>query len=183
MSIGKLILYPTDPETAPPAAQALSNSLHLLGLIGQPLGTDANGFLAGEHFLQLISFVGCSPAVCLNPQEERTTGLCHLSILGPFDSPQLLFSQDCRPPRCPSCQQSLPNWKEFADKREIVCKRCGASQQGGDITWGRRAGYGRIFIEIHNIFPGEAQPVAGLLNQLETETGLSWDYFFTASNQ
>ncbi len=182
MSIGKLILYPTDTEATPPEAKALINSLNMLGLIGRPMDSDANRFLAGERFLQLISFVGCSPAVCLNPREERATGFCHLSICGPFDSPRLVFAQDCRPPRCSACQKTIPNWKEFADNQEITCNRCGESQRAEKIAWGRRAGYGRIFIEIHNIFPGEAQPVGELLNKLQTKTGLSWNYFFSASD-
>lgn len=179
MSIGKLILYPYDTELPPPKVEALSTSLRKLGLIGQPIDKRMNSFLAGEHFLQLISFVGCSPDVCLAPRESRATGFCHLSICGPFEPPQLIFANDC----CPACKQPLSNWKKLNDNRYIKCIHCGESHGAQDITWGRRAGYGRMFIEIHNIFPGEARPVDALFKQLQQESGLNWNYFFTTANE
>jgi hypothetical protein len=35
-----------------------------------------------------------------------------------------------------------------------------------------------VFIEVHNIFPGEAQPVAALLRQLQQLDGSPWRYFY-----
>jgi hypothetical protein len=182
MSIGKLILYPRDTESPPPQAETIIESLRSLGLIDRPMGSDTNRFLAGKRFLQLISFVGCSPDVCLAPRDNTATDFCHLSICGPFNPPQLIFSGNCRPPRCPACKKALTDWKEFAGKQEIKCNQCGERSRPEKISWGRHAGYGRIFIEIHNIFPGEAQPVDGLFKQLQQETGMSWDYFFTEAN-
>lgn len=182
MSIGKLILYPSNAESPAPDAELLIKSLLKLGLIGQPIDSDTNRFLAGERFLQLISFVGCSPSVCLTTQDNIGKDFCHLSIRGPFNPPQLVFDKSCRPPRCPVCRKSITGWKEFVGSPEISCNQCGETPGPEEITWGRRAGYGRMFIEIHNIFPGEAQPVDRLFKRLQTETGLEWDYFFTSSD-
>lgn len=179
MSIGKLLLYPRDSVASPPEAEELTRCLRALGLIGQPLGANPTRFVAGEQFLQLISFVGCSPNVCLAPQDASAPGFCHLSIYGPCDPAKLVFASACRPPLCPACQLPLTGWKAFAAERKIRCSQCEVTIDIADITWGRRAGYGRMFIEIHNIFPGEARPVAGLFKQLQQETGLEWDYFFT----
>ncbi len=180
MSIGKLILYTSNTEAPAPEAKALIKVLSKLRLIGQPMDSEKNSFLAGERFLQLISFVGCSPNISLSPQAEDS--FCHLAIKGPFNQPQLVWNENCRPPNCPACQKPISNWKEFSGISEIRCNQCGETSELSSINWGRRAGYGHMFIEINNIFPGEAQPVDELFEQLHNLTGTKWGYFFTSLN-
>ncbi len=174
MDIGKLILY----SNAITDRKHLISSLQEMGLLGQPMGAENNDFLAGERFLQLISFVGCSANVCLKPKLDLDGGFCHLTIKGPFDKPQLFWGKNSRPPRCPICKKGMHDWQNNIDSQTIKCIRCENLTRLEDIAWGRHAGHGRIFIQINNIFPGEAQPVHGLLMDLGRLTGKEWDYFF-----
>jgi hypothetical protein len=179
MSIGKLILYPADPSAPPPATGALIRSLQQLGLMGQPMDTEPGGFLAGDRFLQLISFVGCSTDVCLTPQADPGCDFCHLTIHGPLPQPQLMYDNSCHPPRCPDCKTPISDWKERFDGASIKCGDCDTEIPAGAINWGKYAGFSRLFIEIHNIFPGEAIPVGLLFDRLQQDTGVTWKYFFT----
>ncbi|MCP3670730.1 MAG: hypothetical protein GY814_09920 [Gammaproteobacteria bacterium] len=180
MSIGKLILYTGDTSPAPPAIELLTQSLQELELIGHPIDSEANSFLPGDSFLQLISFVGCSPNICLTPQTE--SDFSSVTIRGPFLQPQLIWDRNCRPPRCPGCNKPIPDWEKSFNGSTLNCMRCGTESEAGDINWGRYAGYGRMFIEINNVFPGEATPVDLLFNRLKGETGVEWRYFFTGHN-
>jgi len=179
MSIGKLILYSGSSKPSISETGALIDYLREIELIEKPLDAEEKRFLTGERFLQLISFVGCSTNVCLAPKTSNDSGFCHLTIRGPFQKPQLFMGENCRPPRCSACQKTASNWKENIDDQALKCAQCGNITRLEDISWGRHAGYGRIFIEINNIFPGEAQPVPDLLASLGRVTGTDWSYFFT----
>lgn len=179
MGIGKLTLYPGNSTSTPPETEPLIRSLRKQGMIGQPLNSDTNSFLAGDNFLQLISFVGCSPAVCLTPEADIGNRLCSLTLRGPFDQPQLVWDRNGHPPRCPACSKSMTNWKQHLGNTLIRCDRCGVESGLETITWGKHAGYARIFIEINGVFPGEAIPVDLLFKQLYRDTGFEWRYFFT----
>ncbi len=179
MSIGKLILHSSSEESPIAEADHLIISLQEIGLLGHPIERDKHDFFTGKRFLQLISFVGCSTNVCLTPDSDHDVEFCHLTIKGPFGQPQLFSDNNIRPPRCNSCREQVPNWQDNIDGQTLQCHLCGNVTKLGDISWGRRAGYGRIFIEITNIFPGEARPVHDLLENLENLTRTEWDYFFT----
>ncbi len=179
MSTGKLILYPGNTTSSPPLVTSVIESLQQVGLIGQSLDNGQNSFLAGENFLQLITFMGCSPDVCLTPHSHAERDFCHLTILGPLPEPQLIWDNNCRPPRCPECKKPLSNWKQGVNNTSINCNICGTESALGDLNWGRGAGFSHIFIEIHNVFPGEAVPVDALFTQLQRDTGVSWRYFYT----
>jgi len=179
MSIGKLILYPRETSSAPPTVELLIKLLQELKLIGRPIDSEINSFLPGDSFLQLISFVGCSPNICLAPQTDTKSDFSSVTIRGPFQRPQLVRDRNCRPPRCPGCNKPIPDWEKSFNSALLNCKRCGTESGAEDINWGRYAGYSRMFIEINNVFPGEATPVDLLFNQLKRETGVTWQYFFT----
>ncbi len=179
MSIGKLTLYSGNTESSLPETDALIDCLREIGLIGKPLDTYKNRFLTGENFLHLISFVGCSTSICLAPTTGDDSEFCHLTIKGPFENPRLFLDKNSRPPRCHTCKKSTANWQDHIENQAIKCVECGNLTRLEDISWGRSAGYGRIFIEIYNIFPGEAQPVPDLLARLGNLSGSVWSYFFT----
>jgi len=46
------------------------------------------------------------------------------------------------------------------------------------IRWTKHAGFARIFIEISNVFPGEAIPVDELLNTLGEMGAGDWNFFY-----
>jgi hypothetical protein len=180
MSIGKLILHSDSAEPISPGRGSLISSLKEMGLLGEPLDSKKERYLAGERFLQLISFVGCSTNVCLTSKTSNNKGVCYLAVKGPFSQPQLIWDKNSRPPRCPACKQPITDWKQYIGNATIKCTQCENEARPDEISWGRNAGYGRIFIEINNIFPGEARPVPDLLEGLRRLTETEWSYFFTS---
>ncbi len=178
MSNGVLILAPGDPASRLPTREQLVHALGDIGLLGAPLAGQDDTYLAGERFLQLITFMGCSPHVRLEPPVDGADAFCHLALLGPYDRPRLLHGRNTRPPRCPRCKTAITNWREFVDADTITCSHCGATCSMAQLEWRRNAGYGRLFIEIRNIFPGEAVPVDELMNRLRETGGGEWGYFY-----
>lgn len=178
MNMGKLILASGPNELQLTESMELTCALREMGLTGQCLDSGEGRFLTGNRFLQLISFVGCSTNVCLTPRASDDHAFCHLTVKGPFARPRLVRDGKSRPPLCPLCKESLHDLKGCTDGRMIICGSCGRKSRPEDIAWGRGAGYGRIFIEINNVFPGEVRPVPELLMDLGRLTGTEWVYFF-----
>lgn len=183
MSTGKLILHSDWTQPSLLETGLLANALRDTGLIGEPLTKDTELFLTGERFLQLISFVGCSTNVCLTPIPDDSEEFCNISITGPLRQPTLIWDRNCRPPRCPGCKTPMTNWQEQIHPDKLKCSQCNKELQLQEISWGRQAGYGRIFIEISNIFPGEARPTHILLDELSRTTGTEWSYFYIESEK
>jgi hypothetical protein len=178
MNDGRLLLHPHDPDAPLPSRAALLQALAEIGLLGAPLGEDeAAGFLVGEQFLQSITFMGCSPFIQLEPPADGG-GFCHLALLGPYAEPRLLHGRNTRPPPCPSCGKRMEGWREQLAQGVIGCTHCGSQTPLSRLTWRRNAGFGRCFLEIRHLFPGEAVPVDGLLLHLEAFGAGPWDYFY-----
>jgi hypothetical protein len=178
MSNGSLILVPKNPAAGPKTVAEVVTPLGAIGFLGAPLEKGEDLFRVGERFLQLISFVGCSPYLQLEPPASGEGDFCHIAIHGPFASPRLLLSDDVRPPRCPACKATLKEWRQQVGGGLIGCSECGAKHPLEQITWGKNAGYGRLFLEIRNIFPGEAIPVAELMNRLQDLELGEWKHFY-----
>jgi hypothetical protein len=183
MSTGKLILHSDWTQPSILEAELLADALRDTGLIGEPLAKDKELFLAGKHFLQLISFVGCSTNVCLTPKPGDAGNFCNIAITGPLRQPTLIWDRNRRPPRCPACETPMTNWQEQIHPGKLTCSQCNKELQLQEISWGRQAGYGRIFIEISNIFPGEARPTHILLAELSRTTSTEWSYFYIESEK
>ncbi len=178
MSNGKLLLYPKDPARTPPPLQAVAARLGEIGLLGAALDRIRGTYRVGERFLQLITFLGCSPYLRFDPAAEGDADFCHLALAGPFETPRLRYAANTRPPRCPRCGQPLEGWREFADSDAIDCPACDTAHPPHLLEWGKSGGSGRLFIEIRNIFPGEAVPGEELLREL-CELGCGeWGYFY-----
>ncbi len=178
MSNGSLTLYPIDPRVNLATVSQLVHHLAHIGLLGDPLDEAAVVFRVGERFLQLISFLGCSPYLQLDPPADGGDDFCHLAILGPFATPRLLYGEDTRPPRCPSCGAAMRAWREEISSGNVGCRECGTRHPLERIEWRKHAGYGRLFVEIRNIFPGEAVPVDELLTRLQDLGCGEWGYFY-----
>jgi hypothetical protein len=183
MSTGKLILHSGNTQSPLVDTEPLVAALRDMQLIGEPLAKDERIFLTGERFLQLISFMGCSTNVCLTPISNDTGNFCHIALTGPLSQPALIWDSNCRPPRCPACKKPIANWQEHISIGKLKCAQCSKESQPEEINWGKQAGYGRIFIEISNIFPGEARPSHILLEDLTRATGTEWSYFYIESEK
>ena len=175
----KLMLLPADPGSPPVNCVRLAGELQAIGLIGAPVALEDNLFYpTGDNFLQLISFLGCSPYIQLAPPANGGVDFCHITLFGPLGSPQLLHGKNTRPPRCPSCKAPIANWREGLETESLSCARCNLTSPLSTMEWRNNAGLGRFFIVIQNIFPGEAVPVDALMNQLRGISGGEWGYFY-----
>jgi hypothetical protein len=189
MPAPKLLMYPAGPETPAVPEDRLAQELQSIGLIGAPIPLKEGMFYpVGEHFLQLVTFLGCSPAIELDPprapQELEAASaagrFCHVFITS---GTQLQFRGDnqTRTPRCPRCRSPEPHWKTMLEawqegKHEPAwsCQNCGFSGQLSDLVFRKTAGFARTFLEIRGIYPSEAVPGQTLLDTLAALTGEPW---------
>jgi hypothetical protein len=181
---GCLVLTPA-PAAPPPSREATIEHLDRSGFIGEAFDAGGKqGFLIGERFLQQLTFMGCSPHIELSPPEDGGS-FCHVRIRGPLQEPILLAGRNAQPPRCASCRgrveawrESLAAWRRRPAEAQVICPRCGKAQHPMDLDWKKQAGCGRLLIEIADVFPGEAVPVASLLKGLEQLGAGAWRYFY-----
>ncbi|MDH3970915.1 MAG: hypothetical protein OEU63_01955 [Gammaproteobacteria bacterium] len=189
MAAYKLILLPTEPQCPPLDCARLASELQAIQLIGEPVAVDNGVFYpTGKHFLQHISFLGCSPAIELEPPSDPA-GLSADSAAGKFchvflhssTSLCLRADQQCPPPRCPKCRQPCSDWRttfsrgqQNPARTDWNCSGCGFSGQLTDLCFRKAAGIGHTFIEIRGIYPSEAVPTDALLNRLQRLSGGPW---------
>lgn len=175
-----LLLHPADPCWIPGAGDRFSDLLEQLGLIDATLKAGRSGdFRAGEQFLNLIMFLGCSPRVVLEPGEaDEGQTACYLQY---HLYPEVTFlSAAKRPPvRCPGCRAPAGEVDASSHVRSVTCARCGQNVQVCALDWRRAAGFGRFFLEIGGVYPHEAVPSDKLLDSLREHSGGAWQYFYT----
>ena len=189
MPANKLILLPQDPLCPPVNCGQLAEVLQSIGLIGELLEPEGHAFFpTGDKFLQLISFLGCSPMIELEPPADRSMlaaasadgKFCHL-FLDCNKSLVLRTDSQCPPARCPDCRQPLADWrslieawKKQAAQSDWNCASCGYSGPVTGLNFRKAGGFGRTFIEIRGIYPSEAVPTDTLLASLQHLTGGPW---------
>lgn len=190
-AIYRLVLHPQDADYAPESSGMIQETLYDLGFIGEPCslpdsGNEEHGFLAGERFLQLLTFMGCSPNINLAPQCKSDRDYCHI-VLSPIYA-QTHFRSHVRDvfARCPACgrrdadwQRLIERWQVNTSLKKYLCPHCDESMSLYDLGWRQLAGFGRFFIEVFSIFPHEGIPTGNLLSSLEGACAQPWTYFFT----
>lgn len=186
----KLVLLPADPGFVPGDTGEVLAALRRVGLCGGPLlPADADEACrrcrAGPEFLGLVTFLGCSPNVRLEPEGPDDRNFCHLELCGPFDQVEFLGGGALKPPRCPSCRSLAADWRDrlLAWERtrgDVVwtCPKCGHGTDLYRLDWRRGAAFGRFALDLWNVYEGEAVPSEALLNLLKTTTETRWDYFY-----
>jgi hypothetical protein len=178
---GRLLLSTGDPFLAPEQA-LLTARLSDAGFLGPPLSGQIGAFSIGERFLQLLTFAGCAVKIAQAPDGD--VPFCHIRLTGPFERPRFQCGRNTRPPRCPSCRSPLVDWKmrlangKEADSAAIACPTCGETSPPWAYDWKQKAGFGRLFIRIEEVFPGEAVPTPELMNLLQSSAGCNWRYFY-----
>lgn len=180
---GRLLLTPQAPPLVP-NPRRLRMALTESGFLGAPIAGQEDAFLVGDHFLGLITFAGCSVKIELAPPTDGGGSFCHLRFSGPYEHPRPMTGRNTRPPRCRSCRAPLKEWRQqmdsanSADPASIPCPACGDARLISDWDWKKHGGYGRFFVQVVDIFPGEAVPTPGLMRILEESTRIPWRYFY-----
>lgn len=194
MAAYKLLLYPDDPDCPVPAIEVLSAGLRSLGLLGEPFQCRGETrYLAGERFLQLITFLGCSPNIELEPPASRSEldtvcesgRLCHILLASSPERLRFRMDPKMTPPRCPQCRQPVSEWQALRQAWEDdpgnlrwQCSACGHPGTLTELNFRRRGGFGRMFIEVWGIYPSEAVPGESLLAALAELGGTPWNYLY-----
>jgi hypothetical protein len=194
LAVHKLVLYPSHVESPAVDNETLVAALQTTGLIDAPVCQDpSTGYRAGERFLQLITFLGCAPAIELDPPTDPAEcaracangSLCHIRLLP--EETHLRFRGDNRlpAPRCPRCRKNEPGWPVMIEhwranpgQNRWVCRECGYRGRLYDLNFRKRGAFGQTFIDICGIHPAEAVPVETLLEALGELTGCGWLYMY-----
>ena len=185
--VRKLVLHARDATHRLADQHTLVNALHEIGLLGDILDDQPQAYYAGEEFLSLLTFLGCSPHVDLLPADagQRNDGrFCHLRLQ--LDLPQARFRAAAGKlrPRCPQCRHEVDEWEalvaQYANNPAVVhhCPKCNTAIPVPELNWRQSAGCGRWFIEVWNIHPHEAVPSERLLEVIEGVTGVACRYFY-----
>jgi hypothetical protein len=172
----------------------LPEHLQSIGLAGDVFRVHEEvRYLAGEHFLQLITFLGCSPAIEFEPPAragEREPAasrgeFCHISLSITDTGPVFRGGNRLPPPRCPSCRKAvtewplaLDAWRQAPERNAWECEKCGYTGRIQDLDFRRHGGFARTFIEIWGIHPSEAVPVDALLVSLGEFSDCDWNYMY-----
>lgn len=179
--MASLILYPADSAWCPTQFEDLSSLLQTDGLAGEslPPGSGA-GFFIGDKFLNRVTFLGCAPAINLEPDHSRPdVEFCSIRIQLEKAAPRLLIASRYPPPRCPHCRSSVAvNIENLAADSEVACSRCHVQTPVHALNWRKSAGYARCFVEITGVYPREAVPTEVLLKSLRALSGCEWRYFY-----
>ena len=182
MHVGRLVLTAADPHLCP-EIDLLADSLSTSGLLGARLGDPSlAGFRVGPGFFGLVAFTGC--AVSLETEPNGSAPFCHIRFSPPSEHPRPMVGRNTRPPRCPGCRARLTDWRERAPywsthhHAGVICPGCGETRPPWLWDWKHQGGFGRFFIQIEEVFPGEAMPTAALFDLLIRSSGVGWRHFY-----
>ena len=182
-----------DPACPAVSTELLAGKLQAIGLIGPPREVQHDTFYpTGEHFLQLVTFLGCSPMIELEPPSDPVT-LAADSAAGKFchvflsSAESLRFRSDPRTPapRCPACHTTASDWQPLLQawqnnpaNGDWRCAHCEYTGHISGLGFRKSAGFGRTFVEIRGIYPSEAVPGEALLKALKSLTHGDWSTLY-----
>ncbi len=185
--VRKLVLHAADPLHVLETPAALVEALADIGLTGAAVPAAADAFQAGDAFLALITFLGCSPHVEFHPADpaqQEAGRYCHVRYALVADAPQFRFAPGKLQPRCRQCRAAVHDWPvlvqawEAGDVAPRCCEKCVRPLVAPELNWRQAAGFGRWFVEIWNIHPHEAVPSEALIATLERVAGTPVQYFY-----
>lgn len=187
MPAGKLVLHPQAHEFILADPARLRRELQAGGLLGaEYLAGGAAAYLAGPRFLEWIMFVGCAPAVRIDPPAagEAVVNFYYLELPPAGAKTQFLGGNAARTPRCPHCRHLIGFWREaLADWQggavyRLQCGGCGRFLRLDQLHWRNCAAFATAALNVCGVFEGEAVPAQALLNLLEQASGAAWSYFY-----
>jgi hypothetical protein len=177
-----LFFHADDPLWQPQRTDALVALLQQLGLLGSETELNGSGrYFAGDGFLQLLMFLGCSPQVALAPGAGAAgQAMCFIRLLV-FDGPVFLLARPLPAVRCSQCRANASLPTGFTCMTRWCCSECGTTVRVADLDWRQGAGCASFFIEVHGVHPQEAIPSDKLLQELGRFSHSNWKYFFADS--
>lgn len=161
----RLYLYPSTHKLV--LSKSIKPLLSHLQLIGEPIPSQTdNRYATGDRFLSLLTFMGCSPTIELEPQDDKPH--CYIEI-EQRDSPCFISGANIKPAKCPHCKANITTLKNA-----LNCPHCHKKIAPETLNWRKTAFYAANWITIGNIYELEAIPNDHLFTALEEKTGAKW---------
>lgn len=178
--VPRLILHPADPRYVPGDHNEIFKALLAIGLLTETT-CDKHTYLAGKEFINLLTFLGCSPEIKLSPQDGEN--FCSISIPGYHEDNMLLGYTSTIIPRCPACKHKVNDWKQHIHDWKhgnhiYHCTECQQQTPVAELNWRQEGGYGHCAIIINHIHPHEAVPADKLLSTLQQASQTEWVYCY-----
>ena len=180
----QLVFHAKNPEYIPISIPEIIKSLQTVGFMGGKWETSASDldgrYLIGDSFLSMVTFMGCAPAIELEPleNEPESTEFCHIEIQDINSNVEFVRGSEHIISRCPHCRQRHADWKVIPENLSYTCDKCKVDSHLSEYDWKNTAGTGRFFISLHGIYPQEALPTESLLQTLEKISETEWTYFY-----
>ena len=179
-----LVFHATNPEYVPNNVADIVAALQKTGFLASkwqsPETVSGERYLIGDSFLSLVTFLGCAPAIELEPiaEQPESTEFCHIEIEPVKNTVEFIRGSEQLISRCPHCRKRHTNWETIPESLSYPCDKCGVETHLSEYDWKNTAGCGRFFISLHGIYPQEAIPTSSLLLTLEKISGTTWNYFY-----
>lgn len=180
----KLVFVSNDPEYIPSNVSDIVSAFQEIGFLGvkwqSPKSISGERYLIGDSFLSLVTFLGCAPAIELEPATEHpeSTEFCHVEIEPIKPNVEFIRGSEHIVSRCPHCRQRHVDWNTLPDTLLYSCDKCNVESHLSEYDWKNTAGCGRFLITLHGIYPQEAIPTTALLQSMERITNTNWNYFY-----
>ncbi len=167
----KLHLYPEKPDYSFDN-ESLISCLKNIKFIDSEISESR--FTTGDELVSLLTFMGCSPNIELEPQDDKP--YCYIEIEN-YETIQLKAGKNLKPAKCPNCKSAI---KTFIRKHEshFECPECSNEYDFHKLNWRKSAFMAKCWITIGNIYESEAIPSDQLLLALQSETNQKWKYAY-----
>lgn len=183
-----MILSPQPAVLSPLEINKLIDLLQQRQIIDAPISHLKQAWSIGDHFMNDIIFMGCSPYIKLEPEDPEDQDFCHIQFKI-YTENHLLFANNSRSPQCPQCAKRHPTFLSdcqmkannktlLITDKTLLCPLCNTESPIEQYRWGKNGGIGQFFIQIAHIFPNEAVPSDQLLTALEKITQSNWQTFY-----
>ena len=182
----RLYLYPVDiNKNINPEKLALT--LQNIEFIAEPLGDELSGnescrYEVGEEFLSLICFMGCSPNIEMEPQENSP--FCYVETPKYSGAMRFIAGDNVKKVNCPHCKKGQANLAASllqCEEGALFSQQCTVCKEFIDPTtlnWRRSAFIAKNWVLLGNIYESEAVPDEKLLSALGQESGCEWKYAY-----
>ena len=180
----KLAFHAKNPDYIPDDIPSLVKALQQAGFLGEkwqsPVSVSGDRYLIGDSFLSLVTFMGCAPAIELEPIAEKPDSIdfCHIEVETIKPSVEFIRGSEHLISRCPHCRHRHANWEKLPETMTYACDKCQVETHLSKYDWKNTAGCGRFFISLHGIYPQEAIPTSNLLQTLKNISNTEWTYFY-----
>lgn len=163
----KLYLYPENPDYRCDEKNLIKR-LQEMQFTGTEIGE--NLFATGNEFVSLLTFMGCSPNIELEPKDDIP--FCYIEIEN-HDTNQLKAGKNLKPANCPNCNSAIKTFIQNKDL-QFECPECSSKYDFQNLNWRKSAFIAKCWITIGNIYESEAIPSDQLLSALQKETNQLW---------